>query len=114
MAIVKYVMIGVNILSLALTLLVYLVKNKGVKSNKLISKLLAMIPNLVTKAETMFGSGKGESKLNYVVQSLEMEALKNGYSVEQETLVNAINNVVEATKHVNTIRVVEDGGHKDE
>ena len=107
MEIVKYVLLGVNVLSLVVTIIAFLAKNKGVKSSKLVSKLLALIPALVSKAEAMFGRGNGEAKLNYVVQALEMQALKEGYSVNEETLVKAVNNVVETTKNVNVVRVEE-------
>lgn len=107
MEIVKYILLGINILSLLATLIVYKVKNKGVKSSQLVGKLLALIPALVTKAEALFGAGKGEAKLNYVVQALEMQALKEGYNVDEETLIKAINNVVATTKNVNVVRVEE-------
>lgn len=107
MEIGKYVLLGVNVLSLLVAIVVYVAKNKGVKSSQLVSKLLALIPALVSKAEVMFGRGNGEAKLNYVVQALEMQALKEGYSVNEETLVKAVNNVVETTKNVNVVRVEE-------
>ena len=107
MDVVKYVLLGVNILSLVATIVVYKLKNKGVKSSQLVGKLLALIPALVSKAEALFGAGKGEAKLNYVVQALEMQALKEGYNVDEETLITAINNVVATTKSVNVVRVEE-------
>ena len=112
--IVKYISIGVNVLALFISIfsvIRYLVKNIGLKGSELVAKLIALIPSYVTKAEQIFGRGNGTAKKSYVMQALEMLALKEGYSVDTGTLDQAVENVIAATKNVNTI-IVEEANHE--
>lgn len=100
--ILKY---GVVILSCIATLasvIIALIKAKHSGNNTRLIDLLAEIPMLVIKAETMFGAKHGAEKLDYVLTQLRIKALQRGIVVGDDYLVSQVNSVVDATKNVNT------------
>lgn len=89
------------------TTIVALVKGKGKKAQLLVAKLVAMIPNKVSEAEKIFGNGNGQAKLSYVLQGLQMQALKEGFCVDEADLITQVENVITCTKEVNTVKIGE-------
>lgn len=96
---------GLLILSVLITivsLISYFVKAKKSGNNTGMLALLQKIPSLVTTAESLYGSGKGTAKLDYVLTQLRLYALQNGIKTDIEDLTAQINSVVETTNNVNT------------
>lgn len=99
--VVKY---GVMILSIIATIAstaIMLIKAKITGNTKSLLALAERIPSLVTTAESLFGSGKGQAKLDYVLTQLRLYALQQNVKVDVEDLTAQINSVVDATKNVN-------------
>lgn len=93
--VVSVVTIGISI---------YKVIKKGKLSdntNKLLG-LLSTIPDLVVKAEEIYGVGKGPAKLDYVLTKLKLQAVTMSIDVTDEVLTKEIESVVYATNQVNT------------
>ena len=74
---------------------------KNDKTNKLLD-LISAIPSLVIKAEEIYGVGKGAAKLDYVLTKLKLQAVTMSVEVSDEFLTHEIENIVQATKTVNT------------
>lgn len=88
---------------------VYKVIKNGKHSNntaKLLD-LISSIPELVVKAEDIYGAGKGAAKLDYVLTKLKLQAVTMAIDVSDEVLTNEIENIVNATKSVNTAKTVK-------
>ena len=63
--------------------------------------ILQKIPELVVKAELMFGKGRGADKLQYVMTELRVFALENKIKIDNEFLKSQVNAMVDVTKNVN-------------
>lgn len=95
---------GVMILSIVTTiasLILAVVKAKRTGNTKGLLAIVERIPSLVTTAESLFGSGRGSAKLDYVLTQLRLYALQQNVKVDVEDLTAQINSVVDATKNVN-------------
>lgn len=68
---------------------------------KKILALVAVVPELVKKAEQMFGSGHGVDKFNWVMTMLKIQALATHTNVKDEVLEATINDIVDTTNNVN-------------
>ena len=78
---------------------------------KNISKLQALyecIPNAVINAEKLFGEKNGENKKLFVMTTLSNIALQSGTKFDYNELDKRVEDVVKATKHVNTMQCVEE------
>ena len=76
---------------------------------KNITKLQALyecIPNAVINAEKLFGNKNGENKKLFVMTTLSNIALQSGTKFDYNELDKRVEDVVKATKHVNTIENV--------
>ena len=76
---------------------------------KNISKLQALyecIPNAVINAEKLFGGKNGENKKLFVMTTLSNIALQSGTKFDYNELDKRVEDVVKATKHVNTTQSV--------
>lgn len=65
--------------------------------------IIKKIPELIVKAEAMFGKGRGIDKLQYVITELRVYALENKIKVDNEFLEAQVNSMVEVTKNVNVV-----------
>lgn len=91
----------ISILITALSLIITIIKSiKSGKTEKVLA-VVQQIPALVAQAETTFGAGHGEAKLNYVLTQLQLYALNNGIKVDAAYLTDQINSVVATTKVTN-------------
>lgn len=90
-----------SILVTAISLIITIIKTiKNGKTEKVLA-VVQQIPALVAQAETTFGAGHGEAKLNYVLTQLQLYALNNGVKVDTAYLTDQINSVVATTKVTN-------------
>ena len=101
--IVKYVVMILSIIATIASLIIAWVKAKHTGNTKGLLAIVARIPSLVTTAESLFGSGKGSAKLDYVLTQLRLYALQQNVKVDVEDLTAQINSVVDATKNVNVV-----------
>ena len=68
--------------------------------------LYECIPNAVINAEKLFGEKNGENKKLFVMTTLSNIALQSGTKFDYNELDKRVEDVVNATKHVNTIESV--------
>ena len=101
--IIKYGVMILSIIATIASLIVAWVKAKRTGNAKGLLAILEQIPSLVTTAESLFGSGKGSAKLDYVLTQLRLYALQQNVKVNVEDLTAQINSVVDATKNVNVV-----------
>ena len=101
--IVKYVVMILSIMATIASLIMAWVKAKRTGNTKGLLAIVERIPSLVTTAESLFGSGKGSAKLDYVLTQLRLYALQQNVKVDVEDLTAQINSVVDATKNVNVV-----------
>ena len=101
--IVKYVVMILSIIATIASLIIAWVKAKHTGNTKGLLAIVERIPSLVTTAESLFGSGKGSAKLDYVLTQLRLYALQQNVKVDVEDLTAQINSVVDATKNVNVV-----------
>ena len=101
--IVKYVVMILSIIATIASLIIAWVKAKRTGNTKGLLAIVERIPSLVTTAESLFGSGKGSAKLDYVLTQLRLYALQQNVKVDVEDLTAQINSVVDATKNVNVV-----------
>ena len=97
----KYGVMILSILATIASLVIMLIKAKRTGNTQGLLAIVQKIPSLVTTAESLFGSGKGSAKLDYVLTQLRLYALQQNVKVDAEDLTAQINSVVEATKNVN-------------
>lgn len=67
-------------------------------------ELIELLPEYIQKAESMFGAGAGENKLNWVLSQMKLEAFNHGITVDDKYITDATNNLVTLTKNVNVSR----------
>ena len=101
--IVKYGIMILSIIATIASLIIAWVKAKHTGNTKGLLAIVERIPSLVTTAESLFGSGKGSAKLDYVLTQLRLYALQQNVKVDVEDLTAQINSVVDATKNVNVV-----------
>ena len=99
--IVKYGVMILSIIATIASLIIAWVKVKRTGNTNGLLSIVERIPSLVTTAESLFGSGKGSAKLDYVLTQLRLYALQQDVKVDVEDLTAQINSVVDATKNVN-------------
>ena len=97
----KYGVMILSILATIASLVIMLMKAKRTGNTQGLLAIVQKIPSLVTTAESLFGSGKGSAKLDYVLTQLRLYALQQNVKVDVEDLTAQINSVVDATKNVN-------------
>lgn len=102
--IIKYGVMILSIIATIASLIIAWVKAKRTGNTKGLLAILEQIPSLVTTAESLFGSGKGSAKLDYVLTQLRLYALQQNVKVNVEDLTSQINSVVDATKNVNVVK----------
>lgn len=95
---------GLTILSVIATiisLIIALIKAKKSGNSKGMNAILEMIPSLVITAESLFGKGHGQAKLDYVLTQIRLYALQNNVKVDINKLTKQVNSVVTTTNSVN-------------
>lgn len=99
----KYGLMILSIVATIASLILVWVKAKRTGNTKSLLSIVERIPSLVTTAESLFGSGKGSAKLDYVLTQLRLYALQQNVKVDVEDLTAQINSVIDATKNVNVV-----------
>ena len=102
--IVKYGIMILSIIATIASLIIAWVKAKRTGNTKGLLAIVEQIPSLVTTAESLFGSGRGSAKLDYVLTQLRLYALQQNVKVNVEDLTAQINSVVDTTKNVNVVK----------
>ena len=102
--IVKYGIMILSIIANIASLIIAWVKAKHTGNTKGLLAIVERIPSLVTTAESLFGSGKGSAKLDYVLTQLRLYALQQNFKEDVEDLTAQINSVVDATNNVNVVK----------
>lgn len=102
--ILDYGLVILSIIATIASLIIAWVKAKRTGNANGMLSIVARIPSLVTTAESLYGSGKGSAKLDYVLTQLRLYALQLGVKVDVEDLTAQINSVVDATKNVNAVK----------
>jgi len=97
----KYGSLIISILITVLSIIIAFIKAKKSGNSKGMLQILEKIPSLITKAETLFGKGKGSAKLDYVLTQLRLYALQNNIKIDDDDLTAQVNSVVETTNNVN-------------
>lgn len=95
---------GLTILSVIATIISFviaLLKAKKSGNSKGMIAILEMIPSLVNTAESLFGKGHGQAKLDYVLTQIRLYALQNNVKVDINALTDQVNSVVTTTNSVN-------------
>lgn len=88
------------IIGIASALIAYIkAKKSGNTAGQI--EILNKIPELVIRAEQIFGAGKGSAKLQYVMNELRIFALEHKIKVDSATLENSVNSMVNVTNNVN-------------
>lgn len=96
-----------TIITTIISFVLYVYENLRKRNAKAVADVLANIPDLITKAESVFGKGRGADKLQWVLTQLRLIAMERKASVSQEELTAEIEKVVEATKNVNTDKPIQ-------
>ena len=102
---------GVTIISILATIVlfvIYIIKAHRSGNTKGLLSIYSQIPQLVSKAEEIFGKGNGVAKLNYVLTELRIYAIQHGINITEQELEQQIENVVTTTKNVNTDKTAVD------
>ena len=102
---------GVTIISILATIVlfvIYIIKAHRSGNTKGLLAIYSQIPQLVSKAEQIFGAGNGVAKLNYVLTELRFYAMQHGINITQQELEQQVENVVTTTKNVNTNKTAVD------
>ena len=102
--IVKYGVMILSIIATIASLIIAWVKAKRTGNTKGLLSIVERIPSLVTTAESLFSSGRGSAKLDYVLTQLRLYALQQDVKVDIEDLTAQINSVVDTTKNVNVVK----------
>ena len=102
--IVKYGVMILSIIATIASLIIAVIKAKLSGHTKGLLAIVERIPSLVTTAESLFGSGRGSAKLDYVLTQLRLYALQQNVKVDVEDLTAQINSVVDATNNVNVVK----------
>ena len=68
-------------------------------------EILNKIPELVIRAEQLFGAGNGSAKLQYVMNELRIFALEHKVRVDNDVLKNSVNTIVNVSNNVNTSKI---------
>ena len=84
--IIKYGVMILSIIATIASLIIAWVKAKHSGNTKGLLSIVERIPSLVTTAESLFGSGKGSAKLDYVLTQLRLYALQQNVKVDVEDL----------------------------
>ena len=96
-----------TIITTIISFVLYVYENLRKRNAKAVADVLANIPDLITKAGSVFGKGRGADKLQWVLTQLRLIAMERKASVSQEELTAEIEKVVEATKNVNTDKPIQ-------
>lgn len=99
----KYGLMILSIVATIASLIIAWVKARRTGNTKGMLAIIQKIPSLVTTAESLYGSGRGSAKLDYVLTQLRLYALQQNVKVDIEDLTAQINSVVDATKNVNVV-----------
>ena len=99
--------IGIPIISVLITLIATIFAGVKGKKEKKKTMLNALIPNLIITAETLFGSKKGQAKLDYVLTQAQLFALQNHLKFDMTEYTAKVNNLIECTNRVNTDKSVD-------
>lgn len=82
-AVVALASIIVNIVTLA---------KKGKKTS--ILSILAHVPDYVSQAESIFGAGNGQAKLQWVLTKVQIDAVKANADISDEQIKESVENVL--------------------
>ena len=66
--------------------------------------MVRLIPELVVKAEEIYGRGNGVNKLDYVMTKLQLYALQNKADYNEEDLKEYVEKIITTTKSVNVVK----------
>ena len=61
------------------------------------------IPLLMIKAEKLFGAGRGDQKLDWVLTQMRLQAYENAFQLNEDEAKKQIEAIIETTKNVNTV-----------
>ena len=92
----------VSVITIGISVYKVVKNGKNSKQTTKLLDLISAIPALVVKAEEIYGDGKGAAKLDYVLTKLKLQAVTMSIDVSDDYLTAEIENIVTATKTVNT------------
>lgn len=99
--ILEYGVLILSIICAIVSIIIAIVKAAKNGNIKGVVKLLQYIPDLVRKAEELFGKGNGKAKFTYVYTELKIMALQNNVKFDENLFAAQIEDVVATTKSVN-------------
>lgn len=88
--VVTYVSIGLTIVTVIINIITLLSKNK----KNTVLGIIGKIASYVCEAESIFGAGNGQAKLNWVLTKVQIDAVKANVKIEDETIINQVENVL--------------------
>lgn len=95
------VSLGLTALSVVVSLVICLIKNKG---NKL-SNILVNIPKYITEAEKLLGAGTGPAKFQYVLSKIQMDCINANVKYDASKITSHIEEILgtpQASNEVST------------
>lgn len=102
-----YIAMGVEfVITLAILIWKFVKSKSSDEKLKLKQAVLSTIASFCVEAERMFGKGNGVSKKQWALQQAKLKCVELGVQIPDETLENAIEEVVSATNSVNTYKGV--------
>lgn len=96
-----YIFMGAELFLTFMSFIFFRLKNKELKKvdsvkDKIIDKsiIFQRIPEFISEAEDLFGSGNGKAKLAYVLNKLNISFLENGLVFDKTAATEQIENIL--------------------
>lgn len=94
----------VGVLLIATVIVLCIINERKDKAKELVYKLLRKVMTYVEEAETMFGSGKGEAKLDYVMTKVQLDCANYKIKISLPSVVDYIEQLLK-TPNSHTAKV---------
>lgn len=92
--IITYSLLGLSVLSTAISIVVAVIKARKSGKGLQALDLFKQIPELVRKAESMFGAGNGVAKLEWVMTQIRLLAMESNVTISCEEIQQAVDSEV--------------------
>lgn len=85
----------VGLILIATVIVLCVMNERKDKAKELIYKLLRQVMTYVDEAERMFGSGKGEAKLDYVMTKVQLDCANYKIKISLPSIIDYIEQVLQ-------------------
>ena len=90
----------VGVLLIGAVVVLCILNERKDKAKEQLYKLLRKVMDYVNEAEQMFGSGKGEAKLDYVMTKVQLDCATYGIKISLPSVIDYIEQVLATPKQV--------------